>query len=95
MLNKLKDFIKDLASTNWLIFTGTVMGIVTGLVYCVLLILEKFLQLDAWLGWLAFLAGWMGFGVRQFRHKRETHFELERIKRGSSNGVQVEPSKSE
>ena len=80
MLRKLKAFVKNLASTNWIIFTGTVMGILTGTVYLACVLLEKTLQLDVWLAWLAFLGGWIGFGVRQFRHKRETHVPLQEAK---------------
>ena len=86
MLNKLKAFVRDLASTNWLIVTGTCMGTLTGIVYCAGIILTIDIQLDVWLGWLAFLSSWMGFGVRQFRHKRETNFDLHRIKQGGENG---------
>ena len=80
MLKKLKAFVKDLVSTNWIIFTGTVMGILTGVVYLACVLLMKAIQLDVWLAWLAFLGGWIGFGVRQFRHKRETYVPLQEAK---------------
>jgi uncharacterized membrane protein HdeD (DUF308 family) len=69
----LKGFVKDLASTNWTIFTGTVMGLLTGLVYLISIFTGQAPALDTFIAWLAFVGSWIGFGVRQFRHKRETH----------------------
>ena len=80
VLRKLKAFTKDLASTNWLMLTGTVTGFITCIVFSICVLLEKTIQLDVWLGWLAFVAGWMGFGVRQFRVKRETYVPLQEAK---------------
>ena len=69
----LKDFVKDLASTNWTIFTGTMAGLITCAVYLLGVLLGKAPALDTFIAWLAFVGSWIGFGVRQFRHKRETH----------------------
>ena len=72
-LDRLRRFLAELPSTNWVIFTGTMMGILTGLVYLTAGVLGRDIGLDTFVAWLAFLSGWIGFGVRQFRHKRETH----------------------
>ena len=73
LITGLKDFVKDLASTNWTIFTGTMVGLLTCVVYLLSVLLEKPPALDTFIAWLAFVSSWIGFGVRQFRHKRETH----------------------
>lgn len=72
MLERLKAFVKDLSSTNWTIFTGTVMGLGTGLAYLVSIYVNREPALDTFMAWLAFNGSWIGFGIRQFRHKRET-----------------------
>lgn len=72
---RLKAFVHDVNSTNWTIFTGTVVGMFTAVVVHACMLFK--IPLDATvLGiWLAFVASWIGFGVRQFRVKRETHDE--------------------
>ena len=77
MLDRIKRFIAELPSTNWVIFTGTAMGMLTGAVYLVATLAGRDVPLDTFMAWLAFLSGWIGFGVRQFRHKRETHVEYD------------------
>ena len=83
-----KEAIRDLPTTNWLTFTGTVMGAATGFFIFVNWIVKwifvfkyggdpawempTIIHLDILVAWLAFVAGWMGFSVRQFKHKRET-----------------------
>lgn len=48
------------------------MGALTGLVYFASVLLDKEPNLETFGAWLAFVASWIGFGVRQFRHKRDT-----------------------
>ncbi|KPJ96697.1 MAG: hypothetical protein AMS18_00110 [Gemmatimonas sp. SG8_17] len=85
-----KKAIKDLPTTNWLTFTGTGVGIGTAIVFGLNHVVKwilsfkfghiqgwkppQMIELDIWIAWLAFVASWMGFSVRQFKHKRETQF---------------------
>lgn len=75
VLGRFQGFLKEMPSTNWVIFTGTLAAMMTGSVYLVVLLLELKVEPIAFAAWLGFLAGWIGFGVRQFRIKRETHDE--------------------
>lgn len=75
-LTRLKTFTSDINSTNWVIFTGTIVGMITALVYLTGIIIQRVPQEATFGMWLAFVASWIGFGVRQFRIKRETHSEF-------------------
>ena len=68
----LKGFVRDLNSTTWTIFTGTLVGAATVVAYFALVELKRPVPLDSFVALLAFEASWIGFGVRQFRHKRES-----------------------
>lgn len=86
--NQWKEAIKDLNTTNAQIVAGIGMGILTGLVYFATQIVKmvlafkygditgweapKLIHLDVFSAWLLFVASWIGFSIRQFRHKRET-----------------------
>lgn len=86
--NRWKEAIKDLNTTNAQIVAGIGMGILTGLVYFATQIVKmilafkfggiegweapKLIHLDVFSAWLLFVASWIGFSIRQFRHKRET-----------------------
>lgn len=88
LLNRLKEFVGDVNSTNWVIFTGTGAGMLTAVVVLACLAFEVQLQLEALIAWLAFCSSWIGFGVRQFRHKRETFNDPTRSERGKpANGA--------
>lgn len=83
--------IADLNTTNAQIVAGIAMGIVTGLFYFATQVVKmilafqygdisgweapKLIHLDVFTAWLLFVASWIGFSIRQFKHKRETHFE--------------------
>lgn len=90
-MGALKSFVKDLASTNWTIFTGTIAGGLTCLVYLTGVLVDKHPQLDTFVAWLAFVSSWIGFGVRQFRHKRETFNDPTRSERGRPSGSRESP----
>jgi len=86
-----KSAIDDLNTTNWLTFTGVGMGVITGFFYFVTWIIKiilafkyasdpewgepEIIHLEVFIAWLGFVSGWMLISVRQFKHKRETHFE--------------------
>jgi hypothetical protein len=73
---RLRTFLKDLPSTNWTIFTGTLAGLFTCGAYLGAM-LQGIQPEPVTFGiWCGTIAGWIGFGVRQFRVKRETDHEL-------------------
>jgi hypothetical protein len=85
-IKKIHAFIGELSSTNWVIFTGTAAGGATALVYLVGMTIPHFDKVGTitfWRPdavtfgmWLGFVASWIGFGVKQFRIKRETADEF-------------------
>lgn len=68
--------ITELPSTNWILWTGTLVGMATAVVYLTGILVARHPEEITFGMWLAFLGSWMGIGVRQFRIKRETHSEL-------------------
>jgi hypothetical protein len=86
-----KEAIKDLNTTNAQVVAGLAVGGLTAFFYFATMIVKmilafqnssvsgyeppKIVHLDIFIAWLAFVASWIGFSVRQFKHKRETHFE--------------------
>jgi ABC-type uncharacterized transport system permease subunit len=72
---RLKAFVADVNSTNWTIFTGTLVGMLTAVVVLACMVLKIPLDPTVLGIWVAFVAGWIGFGVRQFNIKRKTHDE--------------------
>jgi hypothetical protein len=88
---KWKVAINDLNSTNAQAFSGMLLGGLTGLFYFATWIIKmilafkyagvenwempKIIHLDVFSAWLLFVASWIGFSIRQFKHKRETHTE--------------------
>ena len=75
-LTRFMKIITELPSTNWILFTGTLAGIATTIVYLTGILIEKSPDEITFGMWLTFVGSWMGIGVRQFRIKRETHSEL-------------------
>ncbi len=73
---RLKEFVADVNSTNLTIVSGLCVGIVTEAAYLTAMLLGKPPEPVTFGMWLGFVASWIGFGVRQFRVKRETHAEL-------------------
>jgi hypothetical protein len=74
-LARIKAFLADINSTNWIIVTGTFVGALTAVVYLTGIMLEKHPEPVTFGMWLSFSAAWIGFGVKQFRVKRETHIQ--------------------
>lgn len=73
---ELRAFLKDLPTTAWVIVTGTVVGIMTAVVYLTAVLAEVHPEPVTFGIWCGFVASWIGFGVRQFRVKRETDGSL-------------------
>lgn len=71
-----KAFLADVNSTNLVIASGVVAGTLTCLVYITGIMINKHPEPVTFGMWLGFNAGWIGFGVRQFKIKRETHSEF-------------------
>lgn len=72
---RLTGFVRDLPSTNWILWTGSLISMLTGLVYLTGILVGRAPEPVTFGMWLAFLSSWMGIAVRQFRIKRETHSE--------------------
>lgn len=70
----------ELPTTGWVPLTGTVTGLLTAVVYLVSIMMKRPPEPVTFGMWLGFVASWIGFGVRQFRIKRETHDEYVRSK---------------
>lgn len=80
--------IADLNTTNAQIVAGIAMGMLTGVFYFATQVVKmilafqhgatvgweapKLIHLDVFSAWLLFVASWIGFSIRQFKHKRET-----------------------
>jgi len=81
-----KEYARDLPSTNWMYVLFGGLAVLSGVVYLAVQVAFVFVikpetQIEyqhvfepvAWGLWLGFIAGGLGFSVRQFRHKRETY----------------------
>jgi hypothetical protein len=74
-LSRLKGFVGDVNSTNLTIVSGLCVGIATEVAYLTAMLLGKHPEPVTFGMWLGFVASWIGFGVRQFRIKRDSHDE--------------------
>lgn len=90
-LHRLKGFVADVNSTNLTIVSGLAVGILTEVVYLTTMVAEKPPEPVTFGMWLGFVASWIGFGVRQFRVKRETHVEGGVQGSGRASGVHSAP----
>jgi len=73
---KFEEWLTQMPTTSWIIFTGTLVGIATCVVYLGAMLAEIHPEPVTFGIWCGTVAGWIGFGVRQFRVKRETDATL-------------------
>lgn len=83
---RVQGWLKDLPTTSWTIFTGTLVGIFTCVIYLSAMLQDVHPEPVTFGIWCGFVASWIGFGVRQFRVKRETDSTLSPAARDVASG---------
>lgn len=83
---KFEDWLKEMPTTSWTIFTGTLVGMGTCTIYLATMLMEIGIEPVTFGIWCGFVASWIGFGVRQFRVKRETDANLSPAARDVASG---------
>ena len=77
-LEKVRDWIAVLPSTNWQIFVATVLGALVVISVCYMMIFGINIQEEVLYPTFGFIASLAGVGAYQFKKKRETspeHFD--------------------
>lgn len=86
-IDRLHRLLGALPSTNWLPFTGVLAALATVIAYLVGFLIQRHPEPVTFGMLLGFEASWLGFGVKQFRIKRETQDLPPREPRPSSGAV--------